>query len=55
MAFGGSLDSFERILRQMAGTEDGIRDALFTFSTLITGSYDWCPPVSGRALILSLP
>ena len=39
----------------MAGTEDGIRDALFTFSAPITGSYYWCPPVSGRSLDLSLP
>ena len=55
IAFGSSLDPFERILRRMAGTEDGIRDALFTFSAPIAGSYYWCPPVSGRSLDLSLP
>ena len=55
IAFGSSLDPFERVLRRMAGTEDGIRDALFTFSAPIAGSYYWCPPVSGRSLDLSLP
>ena len=54
IAFGSSLDPFERILRRMAGTEDGVRDALFTFSTPLTGSYYWCPPVSGARLDLSV-
>ncbi len=55
IAFGATLDPFERILRRMSGTEDGVRDALFTFSTPVTGSYYWCPPVSGGRLNLMLP
>lgn len=49
-----SLDRFERVLRRMAGLEDGITDALFTFSRPLTGGYYWCPPVSGNRLNLSI-
>ena len=31
MAYGASLDPFERMMERMAGLEDGIPDALFTF------------------------
>jgi putative iron-dependent peroxidase len=49
IAYGGSLDPFEQVLRRMAGLDDGITDALFTFSRPVTGGYYWCPPVqSGR-------
>jgi porphyrinogen peroxidase len=44
-AFGHSLDAFEALLRRMSGAEDGITDALFTFSEPQTGAYFWCPPV----------
>ena len=45
VAFGKSLDAFEAQLKRMAGAEDGIVDALFTFTRPVTGAYYWCPPV----------
>jgi len=45
VAFGRSLDAFEAQLKRMAGAEDGIVDALFTFTRPVTGAYYWCPPV----------
>jgi putative iron-dependent peroxidase len=53
IAYCESLDRYERVLRRMAGLEDGLTDALFTFSRPITGSYYWCPPVAGKRLDLS--
>ena len=44
-AFGRSFDAFEAQLRRMSGAEDGITDALFSFSEPQTGAYFWCPPV----------
>jgi putative iron-dependent peroxidase len=52
VAYGQSLDRFERVLRRMMGNEDGVADALFTFSRAVTGGYYWCPPVSGDRLDL---
>jgi putative iron-dependent peroxidase len=49
-----SLDRFERMMRRMAGLEDGIVDGLFTFSRPVTGGYYWCPPVLGKRLDLTL-
>ncbi|MGH8661637.1 MAG: Dyp-type peroxidase [Burkholderiales bacterium] len=43
VSFGSSLDKFEAQLRRMAGLEDGIADALFTFTRPLTGAYFWCP------------
>ena len=54
IAFAASLDPFERMLKRMAGLEDGVSDALFTFSRPVNGAYYWCPPVSGERLDLSL-
>jgi len=49
VAFGKSFDAFEALLGRMVGAEDGITDALFTFSRPVTGAYFWCPPMkSGR-------
>jgi len=45
VAFGKSLDAFEALLRRMTGAEDGISDALFTFTRPVTGAYFWCPPM----------
>ncbi len=45
VAFGRSLDAFDAQLKRMAGAEDGIADALFTFARRVTGAYFWCPPV----------
>ena len=53
VAFGHSFDAFEALLRRMVGEEDGIVDALFNFTRPVSGSYFWCPPVSGGRLDLS--
>jgi porphyrinogen peroxidase len=52
IAFGHSLDPFERMLRRMAGLEDGILDGLFSFSRPLSGGYYWCPPVLNERLDL---
>ena len=44
-AFGHSFDAYEALLRRMSGAEDGLTDALFTFTEPETGAYFWCPPV----------
>ncbi|MDG5977929.1 Dyp-type peroxidase family protein [Hydrogenophaga taeniospiralis CCUG 15921] len=51
-AFGHSLDAFEAQLRRMSGAEDGITDALYTFTEPETGAYFWCPPVHNGQLDL---
>ena len=53
IAFGKSLDAFEVQLRRMVGEEDGITDALFSFSRPVNGAYYWCPPVSDGHLDLA--
>jgi putative iron-dependent peroxidase len=45
VAFGHSFDAFEAQMRRMAGHEDGIVDALFSFTRPVNGAYFWCPPV----------
>jgi len=45
IAFGKSFDAYAAILRRMAGAEDGQVDALFSFTTPVSGSYFWCPPL----------
>ena len=52
VAFGNSFDAFNALLRRMVGVEDGIVDALFTFTRPLSGSYFWCPPMKGRHLDL---
>jgi len=54
VAYGASFDPFERILRRMAGLEDGITDALLRFSRPATGGYYWCPPRRDGCLDLRL-
>jgi putative iron-dependent peroxidase len=44
VAYGRSLDAFERILKRMAGLEDGTTDALLRFTRAVSGGYYWCPP-----------
>lgn len=51
-AFGHSLGAFEAQLRRMSGAEDGITDALRTFTEPETGAYFWCPPVHNGQLDL---
>jgi porphyrinogen peroxidase len=52
VAFGNSFDAFDALLRRMIGAEDGIVDALFTFTRPVSGSYFWCPPMKNRCLDL---
>jgi putative iron-dependent peroxidase len=52
VAFGNSFDAFDALLRRMVGAEDGIVDALFTFTRPISGSYFWCPPMDNERLDL---
>jgi putative iron-dependent peroxidase len=52
VAYGASLDPFERSLRRMVGLEDGVLDGLFAFTRPVTGGYYWCPPVDGSRLDL---
>jgi putative iron-dependent peroxidase len=52
VAFGNSFDAFDALLRRMVGAEDGIVDALFTFTRPISGSYFWCPPMKRGRLDL---
>lgn len=54
VAFGQSFDAFERVLRRMSGGEDGIVDALFSFSRPVRGGYYWCPPVKTGRIDLAL-
>lgn len=53
LSFGHSLDMFNAQMRRMAGLEDGITDALFTFTTPVRGAAFWCPPVTDGHLDLS--
>jgi putative iron-dependent peroxidase len=50
VAYGESLDRFERALRRMAGLDDGIVDSLLTFTRAVSGGYFWCPPVANGRL-----
>ena len=53
VAFGKSFDAFEALLNRMLGKDDGIVDALFSFTTPITGSYFWCPPANDGRMDLT--
>lgn len=52
VAFGASVDPFERSLARMAGADDGVVDALLAFSRATSGGYYFCPPVDGGRLDL---
>jgi putative iron-dependent peroxidase len=47
VAYGASLDTYERILTRIAGLEDGIVDGIFSLSHAESGGYYFCPPVRG--------
>ena len=51
VAFGHSFDAFEAQLRRMVGLEDGISDALFRFTTPVSGSFFWCPPCTAQGTL----
>lgn len=52
IAYARSFEPFEQILHRMLGRDDGVVDALFSFSRPVNGAYYWCPPVNGRRLDL---
>jgi len=52
VAYGESLDRYERVLRRMTGLDDGVVDALFRFTRPLSGGYYFCPPRDGAALDL---
>jgi putative iron-dependent peroxidase len=52
VAYVESLDRFERVLRRMAGLEDGRLDALFGFTRALSGGYYFCPPLGPNGLDL---
>jgi putative iron-dependent peroxidase len=52
VAFGATFDPFEALLQRMVGADDGISDALFSFTHPVTGSYFWCPPATRGRLDL---
>ena len=52
VAFGNSFDAFEAQLKRMVGLEDGVTDALFTFTQPISGAYYWCPALRDGKLDL---
>ena len=45
VAFGATLDAFEAQLHRMVGLDDGTSDALYRFTTPVTGFTAWCPPL----------
>lgn len=45
LAFGKSFAAYEAQLRRMTGHDDGVSDALFSFTRPLTGGYFWCPPI----------
>ena len=53
VAFGCSFDAFEAIQNRMLGKDDGITDALYSFTRPITGAYYWCPPTKENKLNLT--
>ena len=53
VAYGESLDRFERLLTRMTGSDDGVVDRLLSFTRAVSGGYYWCPPVRGGRLDLT--
>ncbi len=49
VAYGRTLDPFERVLTRMSGKDDGVVDGLLRFSRAVSGGYYFCPPVRGAA------
>jgi putative iron-dependent peroxidase len=43
VGFGADQQRLERMLRRMAGAEDGMRDALTRYTTPLTGAYYFVP------------
>jgi putative iron-dependent peroxidase len=53
VAFGRSCDAYEAQSNRMVGAEDGIVDALFSFTRPVSGGYFWCPPIAAGHLDLT--
>jgi putative iron-dependent peroxidase len=53
IAYGNTLDKYEKMLRRMAGLDDGITDGLFSFSHPLSGGFYWVPPVRDGKVDLS--
>ena len=53
VVFGKSFDAFEAQLKRMTGGEDGVVDALFSFTQPVSGAYFWCPAMKNGKLDLS--
>lgn len=53
LAFAATTESFNKMMAKMVGEEDGIVDALFTFSRPLTGAFYWCPPMKDGKMDLS--
>jgi putative iron-dependent peroxidase len=51
MAYCENLDRFEVQMKRMAGLNDGIVDALFTFSQPVNSAYFYCPAVEDGHLV----
>jgi porphyrinogen peroxidase len=52
VAYVEALDRFERVLRRMAGLEDGLVDALLAITRATSGGYYFCPPMIGAEVDL---
>ena len=52
LAYCENLDRFEMQMRRMAGLNDGIIDALFTFSQPINSAYFYCPAIENGQLVI---
>lgn len=50
VAYGATLDAYERVLERMLGAGDGVVDGLFRFTRAVSGGYYFCPPTAGGAL-----
>ena len=53
IAYCENLDRFEVQMRRMAGLNDGVIDALFTFSKILNSAYFYCPAVNNNKLVLT--
>ena len=54
VCFCNTFYAFEAQMKRMTGGEDGVADALFSFSRVLSGAYFWCPGMKEGQLNLSL-
>jgi len=52
VSFSATLAPFSAQLRRMTGHDDGLVDALFSFTRPVTGATYWCPPCADGRLVL---